>query len=168
MNAFTYAASGVDIDAAEQFVALIKGRVSAAWPQASIGGFAGSLQLQQPTRRIVGCADGSGTMAILAALTDRFEVIGQNAAAMSLIDAYVTGAMPVGLLDVIDVAKLEPRKHIAIIDGLITSCKRAGSCRLIGGETAELPGMFRHEWMVNVNTSILAVPQDNIVTGNVE
>lgn len=170
MSTSAYTASGVDIDASEQFVEMIRSRIGAAWPEAadSIGGFTGSVQLEHPITTISGCSDGCGTLCIVAALADRFDVIGQNAAAMSLVDAYVSGKTPLALLDVIDVAKLIPTKHIAIIDGLIAGCQKAGACRLIGGETAELPDLFRYDWMVNVNTTAIAVPHDGIITGIVE
>lgn len=169
MNASAYAQSGVNIDAGERFVQMIKERIAEAWPydKTGIGGFAGSVGLSMLASRIVGCSDGSGTVAIVAALAERPEVIGNNAAAMSAVDAYVSGAFPVALLDVIDVAKLVPERHIGIIDGLIAACKNAGACRLIGGETAELPDMFRHDWMVNVNTSVIAIPDKTIVNGRV-
>lgn len=169
MNASAYAQSGVNIDAGEQFVQMIRQRINAAWPDAGkeISGFSGRVRIARPTDKISGCADGSGTVAIVAAMMERFDVIGQNAAAMSLVDAYVSGAEPIALLDVIDVAKLVPEKHIGIIDGLITACKRASPCRILGGETAELPDMFRRKWMVNVNTAVNGVPGDQIVTGKV-
>ncbi|MEX0649820.1 MAG: AIR synthase-related protein [Candidatus Andersenbacteria bacterium] len=164
-----YADSGVDIDAGELFVAMLKERIAAAWPEVGkeIGGFAGSVQFPALTNKVRCGADGSGTMAIVAALCDQYEVIGTAAAAMSLVDTYVGGALPVGLLDVIDVGKLVPEKHIRIIDGLIQGCKLAGSARLIGGETAELPDMFRHSWMVNVNTAAIGFPDPCLLTGNI-
>ncbi len=167
--ASAYAKSGVDITAADRFVAMIRERIAKTWPDDSdqIGGFAGEIQLGRQTNKASASADGSGTMAILGALTERYEVIGINAAAMSLQDMYVAGSKPLGLLDVIDVGKLDPEKHIRIIDGLIDGCKHAGTCRLIGGETAELPDMFKHDWMVNVNTMAIGVPDDHVITGNV-
>lgn len=166
----TYVQSGVDIDAGERFVKMIRQRIRRAWPEAvkEIGGFAGSVKFKRSQRRALGGVDGSGTVAILCALTERFGTLGQNAAAMSLTDTYVGGGLPVGLLDILDVATLEPDLHIGIIDGLIAGCKSAGSqCRLIGGETAELPNMFRYNWMVNVNTAAVGEPVRGLVTGNV-
>lgn len=165
-----YAKAGVDMDAGEQFVDLICARVKAAWPDIAknIGGFAGDFQLQYGSAKGVACTDGSGTVAVLCALTGTFDVLGQNAAAMSLVDAYVAGSLPVALLDVIDVAKLNPKHHIGVIDGLITGCKMTDpQCRLIGGETAELPDIFKEQWMLNVNTTAIGIKMPDIVTNNV-
>lgn len=165
-----YKAAGVDIDAGAQFAQMIKERVGQAWPDVSsqIGGFTGTVVLNSPVDRIKAGADGSGTVAILCALLERFDVLGKNAAAMSLVDAYVGGAHPVALLDVIDIGRLVPERHISIIDGLIDACQHTRKqCFLLGGETAELPDMFRYPWIVNVNTTAIAVPDDSIATGNV-
>lgn len=165
-----YTQAGVDIDAGERFVEMIRGRVKKAWPigEKNIGGFAGGFRFGHGCNKGVACTDGSGTVAILCALMNRFNVIGQNAAAMSLVDAYVAGAMPVALLDVLDVAKLDPDQHIGVIDGLIAGCKMVSSgCRLIGGETAELPDMFKEDWMVNVNTTAIGEPLPGLITKNV-
>ena len=156
-----YAVAGVNIDAGEHFVSLIRERIRAAWPEAAqeIGGFAGQFRLGSKYNGMA-CTDGSGTVAILCALTERWNVLGQNAAAMTLVDLFVAGARPNVLLDVLDVAKLNPEKHIGIIDGMIAGCKMANSrCMLIGGETAELPDMFAQPWMVNVNTTAIGTPQ---------
>ena len=153
-----YESAGVNIDAGEHFVQLIRDRIRAAWPETAqeIGGFAGRFAFKKASLGGMAGTDGSGTVAILCALTKRWKMLGQNAAAMSVVDAYVAGARVVGLLDVLDVAKLDPETHIAIIDGLIEGCKLAGpQCRLIGGETAELPDMFAHPWMVNINTTAI-------------
>ncbi|MCE9643325.1 MAG: phosphoribosylformylglycinamidine cyclo-ligase [Candidatus Andersenbacteria bacterium] len=156
-----YESAGVNIDAGEHFVRLIRDRIQAAWPGAEreIGGFAGQFRLGGKYNGMA-CTDGSGTVAILCALTERWETLGQNAAAMTLVDLFVAGARPNALLDVLDVAKLNPEKHIGIIDGMITGCKMADSrCMLIGGETAELPDMFAQSWMVNVNTTAIGTPR---------
>ncbi|HLD26272.1 MAG TPA: AIR synthase-related protein [Candidatus Andersenbacteria bacterium] len=170
MTSSAYAASGVDMNAKAEFVDLIRQRIAAAWPGAGeeIGGFAGTISLSKPTAEITGCTDGTGTMVILAALTERLEVAGNNAAGMSLMDAYAESAHPVGLLDNLYFAKLIPEKHIAIIDGLIAACRRADTCRLIGGETEQLLDMFRQPWMVLVNTAVVAVPDSAIITKQVE
>ena len=170
----TYAASGVDIDAGERFAQMIKERVARAWAQAAeeIGGFAGEVKLSQPVTCFKAGSDGSGTVAILGALTGKLDVVGINAAAISLVDLYVSGAQPVALLDVIDVASLDPDKHIAIVDGLILACRLSSflnrPCVLLGGETAELPDMFKYDWMVNVNTTAIGIPASDIVTHNVQ
>ncbi|NUM25605.1 MAG: phosphoribosylformylglycinamidine cyclo-ligase [Candidatus Buchananbacteria bacterium] len=156
----TYAQAGVDIDAGNSFARMVKGLIAQAWPEAAaeIGGFAGGgiipvLSGVFPSR-VETSTDGTGTKAILAALVEEFSGIGHDAVAMSAVDTYVVGAKPVYLLDNLDVARLEPAKHITIIESVIGACKLAG-CKLVGGETAELPDLFKHPWMFNLNTSVV-------------
>jgi len=158
-----YRTAGVDIDAGELFARMIKERVEKAWPGAGkeIGGFAGGGAIPVGARRIIGSSDGTGTKAILAAAMGMFDGLGQDAVAMSAVDSYVSGARPLYLLDVLDVAHLDPKLHIKIIESIIRGCLLSG-CRLIGGETAELPGMFKSGWMVNLNTSVIAFPDADL------
>jgi len=158
----TYAAAGVDISAGERFARMIKERVAAAWPEAGqeIGGFAGACPVPQGARKFKAGADGTGTKAILAALVEDYSGIGQDAVAMAAVDAYVSGVRPAAILDVLDVAKLDPDKHIGIIDSIIAACQLA-DCQLIGGETAELPDMFKYDWMFNLNVTCIGFPPPN-------
>jgi len=159
----TYKAAGVDIDAADFFVRMIKERVAEAWPEAAreIGGFAGGGSIPVGAKAVRGSTDGTGTKAILAALAEDFSGIGQDAVAMSAVDMYVSGYNPTYLLDSLDVASLKPELHIKIIDSIITACRLA-DCRLIGGETAELPDMFKHPWMFNLNTMAIGFPHSDL------
>lgn len=158
-----YKDAGVDIDAGEFFVQMIRERVRKAWPNAGeeIGGFAGGGPIPAGARRIISSSDGTGTKAILAAAIEMLGGLGQDAAAMSIVDSYVSGARPFYLLDVLDVAKLVPKLHIKIIESIIQGCLLSG-CRLIGGETAELPDMFKSDWMVNLNTTVIAFPDPDL------
>ncbi|MDP3997912.1 MAG: AIR synthase-related protein [Candidatus Andersenbacteria bacterium] len=169
-QASAYAASGVDIDKGALFVKMVKERIAKAWPgrEDAIGGFAGLLQLATPTSILKTCCDGSGTIAILGALTGRFSLIGHNAAAMSLVDAYVASTHPVGLNDVIGTGSLDPERHIGIIDGIINACQYSEDCFIVGGETAEQPGMYKYDWIVDINTFVVGIPDPDIVTGNVQ
>lgn len=155
----TYAAAGVDISAADRFEDMIKERVRHAWPKAAqeIGGFAGGGPIPKGAVVVKGSTDGTGTKAIVAALVDRFDGLGIDAVAMGAVDMYVAGAFPTYLLDTLDVARLDPERHIRIINSVIHGCLAAG-CRLIGGETAELPDLYRYPWMVNVNTTVIGFP----------
>lgn len=155
-TSLTYAVAGVDIDAGERFAQMIKERVAAAWPSAGkeIGGFAGACRIPGRVKTLKAGTDGTGTKAILAALVEDFSGIGQDAVAMAAVDTYVSGVQPAAILDVLDVAKLDPDKHIGIIDSIIAACQLAG-CQLIGGETAELPDMFKHGWMFNLNVTCI-------------
>lgn len=167
-QSMTYADAGVNISAGNSFADMIRERVAGAWPfmGKEIGGFAGSVPLSSPTQSVSGCSDGSGTVAILAAAWKKFHVLGRNGGAMSLVDIYVAGNRPVGLLDVLDVGSLIPHEHIQVIEGLIGACQKA-DCVLMGGETAELPGLYKEPWMVNVNTTAVGVPDTRILSGDV-
>lgn len=152
----TYKAAGVDIKAADRFVAMIKERVAKAWPEAAaeIGGFAGGGKIPFNAKRLVASTDGPGTKIILAAMIEDFSGIGQDVVAMSAVDTYVSGQRPTYLLDSLKVAKLNPELHIEIIKSIIKGCKQAG-CVLVGGETAEMPDLFRYNWMVDVDTFVI-------------
>jgi phosphoribosylaminoimidazole (AIR) synthetase len=118
----TYASAGVDIDAATRFVDMIKERITAAWPEAGgeIGGFAGGGPIPAGAKRFKGGIDGTGTKAILAALTGNLGGIGQDAVAMAVVDAYIeTGTLVSTVWDVLDVASLKPDVHIEVIKSII-------------------------------------------------
>lgn len=168
-GASTYKAAGVDLDAADRFEDMIKERVAATWPDTGgeIGGFAGGGPIPPGATHLKGSTDGTGTKAILAALLGKFDGLGQDAVAMSAVDMYVSGNRPTYLLDTLDVGHLDPDLHIAVIESVIRGCQRAG-CKLIGGETAELPDLFRHPWMVNVNAHAIGFPAEELKFGTVK
>jgi len=161
-TASVYKDAGVDLDAAIDWTDLVKERIAAAWPSddvaEEIGGFAGGGAIPVGAKKFKGGVDGTGTKAIVAALHDNFAGIGQDAVAMATVDTYISGGAVEAVWDILDVAKLDPQKHITIIDSIIEACLLAG-CRLYGGETAELPDMFKHDWMFNLNICALAFPR---------
>ena len=154
-----YKQAGVNVDAGNLFAEMIRERVQRAWIEAenTIGGFAGRGCIPEGASFIDASNDGTGTKIILAALAEKFYGIGQDAVAMGAVDTYVSGSMPKYLLDTLDVAELRPELHIQIIESVIRGCIIAG-CRLIGGETAELPDMFKYPWMVNLNVASIGFP----------
>lgn len=155
----TYASAGVDISAGDRFAEMIKDRVNNAWPEMAkeIGGFAGGGIIPSYAKKVVGSTDGTGTVALLAAIAEKYDTIGFNAVAMGAVDAYVAGARPMYLWDTLNVGKLIPDEHIQIIDSIIAACKKAG-CKLGGGETAELPDMHRYPWVFNVDVAVVGFP----------
>lgn len=159
----TYQMAGVDIDVADCFTQMIRERVEKAWPKGGkeIGRFAGRGEIPLGAKRVNASCDGTGTKIILAAILEMFEGIGQDAVAMSVVDTYVSGSLPLYLLDVLNVGKLNPDVHIKIIESVIQGCLKAG-CRLIGGETAELPGMFKYPWMINLDTFVVGFPNPDM------
>jgi phosphoribosylformylglycinamidine cyclo-ligase len=143
----TYAQAGVDIDAGNRMVELIKPLVRAtARPGADseIGGFGGIFDLKQAGYRdpvLVAATDGVGTKLKVAVETGRHDTIGIDLVAMSVNDLVVQGAEPLFFLDYYACGKLEPELGAAIVAGISIGCREAG-CALIGGETAEMPGVY--------------------------
>jgi phosphoribosylformylglycinamidine cyclo-ligase len=143
----TYAGSGVDIDAGNRMVDLIKPLVKAtARPGADaiIGGFGGLFDLKRAGFAdpvLVAATDGVGTKVKIAIETGIHDTIGIDLVAMSVNDLVVQGAEPLLFLDYFACGKLDPRMGAAVVKGVAEGCKLAG-CALIGGETAEMPGVY--------------------------
>jgi phosphoribosylformylglycinamidine cyclo-ligase len=143
----TYAQAGVDIDAGNRMVDLIKPLVRAtarAGADAEIGGFGGLFDLKRAGFTdpvLVAANDGVGTKVKIAIETGRHDTIGIDLVAMSVNDLVVQGAEPLFFLDYYACAKLEPEIGAAVVAGISIGCREAG-CALIGGETAEMPGLY--------------------------
>ncbi len=143
----TYAQAGVDIDAGNRMVALIKPLVRAtarAGAEAEIGGFGGIFDLKRAGFAdpvLVAATDGVGTKIKIAIEAHRHDTIGIDLVAMSVNDLVVQGAEPLFFLDYFACGKLEPELGATVVAGIADGCRRAG-CALIGGETAEMPGLY--------------------------
>jgi phosphoribosylformylglycinamidine cyclo-ligase len=143
----TYAASGVDIDAGNRMVQLIKPLVKATarrGADAEIGGFGGVFDLRRAGFRgplLVAGTDGVGTKVKVAIETGLHGTIGVDLVAMSVNDLVVQGAEPLFFLDYFACGKLDPKTGTAVVAGIAEGCRQAG-CALIGGETAEMPGVY--------------------------
>jgi phosphoribosylformylglycinamidine cyclo-ligase len=146
-KALTYAQSGVDIDAGNRMVELIKPLVKAtARPGAGaeIGGFGGVFDLKRAGFKdpvLVAANDGVGTKVKIAIETGLHATIGIDLVAMSVNDLVVQGAEPLFFLDYFATGKLDPKIGAAVVKGIAEGCRQAG-CALIGGETAEMPGVY--------------------------
>jgi phosphoribosylformylglycinamidine cyclo-ligase len=144
----TYAQAGVDIDAGNRMVELIKPLVRAtarAGSDAEIGGFGGLFDLKPLGFKdpvLVAANDGVGTKVKIAIETGVHSTIGIDLVAMSVNDLVVQGAEPLFFLDYYACGKLHPETGAAVVAGISDGCKQAG-CALIGGETAEMPGLYQ-------------------------
>src|SRR4030081_632269 len=145
-NGLTYADSGVDIDAGNRLVDLIKPMVRAtARAGAEIGGFGGLFDLKAAGFKdpvLVAATDGVGTKVKIAIETGLHGGIGIDLVAMSVNDLVVQGAEPLFFLDYFACGKLDPEAAAAIVAGVAEGCRESG-CALIGGETAEKPGLYK-------------------------
>src|SRR3979490_1932511 len=147
-NGLTYADSGVDIDAGNRLVDLIKPMVRAtarAGADAEIGGFGGLFDLKAAGFKdpvLVAATDGVGTKVKIAIETGLHGGIGVDLVAMSVNDLVVQGAEPLFFLDYFACGKLDPEAAAAIVAGVAEGCRESG-CALIGGETAEMPGLYK-------------------------
>ena len=147
-SGLTYAEAGVDIDAGNRMVELIKPLVRATARRGAdgeIGGFGGIFDLKSAGFSdpvLVASTDGVGTKVKIACETGRHDSIGIDLVAMSVNDLVVQGAEPLFFLDYFACSKLEPEIGAAVIGGVAEGCRMAG-CALIGGETAEMPGIYQ-------------------------
>jgi phosphoribosylformylglycinamidine cyclo-ligase len=141
----SYRAAGVDIDAGNEAVRRIKALVARTRRREQlddIGGFAGMFSLPEVRDPVlVSCTDGVGTKLLVAIAMDRHDTVGIDLVAMNVNDLLCTGAEPLLVLDYIATASLQPQKIEAIVAGIVEGCVQAG-CALLGGETAEMPGMY--------------------------
>ncbi len=146
MSSISYKDAGVDIDAGDALVERIKPHARRTMrPEvlAGIGGFGALIEISKKYKEpvLVSGTDGVGTKLKLAFTLDRHDTIGIDLVAMSVNDILVSGAEPIFFLDYFATGKLALDTAEAVIAGIAKGCEQAG-CALIGGETAEMPGMY--------------------------
>ncbi|WDP89044.1 MAG: phosphoribosylformylglycinamidine cyclo-ligase [Desulfobacter sp.] len=170
-DSLTYADSGVDIDKANQLVDRIKD-IAKSTPRSGvmgeIGGFGGlfSLNLSNISNPVlVSSTDGVGTKLKIAFQMDKHDTIGIDLVAMCVNDIIVQGAKPLFFLDYLAVGALDNSVAEQIIKGIADGCTQAG-CALIGGETAEMPGMYQEGEYDLSGFSVGIVDNDKIIDGS--
>lgn len=144
----SYRAAGVDIEAGDRAVELMKSQVKRTdRPEVlgGLGGFAGLFRLdlsRYPEPVLASSTDGVGTKLAIAQAADRHDTVGIDLVAMVVDDLVVVGAEPLFMTDYIAIGRVVPEKIAAIVGGVAEGCVQAG-CTLLGGETAEHPGVMR-------------------------
>ncbi len=167
----SYAAAGVDIEAGYKGVQLMKKHVARTMIPgvvSGIGGFGGLFApdlsgMKEPV--FVSGTDGVGTKIRLAQLMDRHDTIGIDCVAMCVNDIICCGARPLFFLDYIAIGKNEPEKVAAIVSGVAEGCVQSG-CALIGGETAEHPGLMAPEDYDLAGFAVGVVDREKIIDGS--
>lgn len=138
-----YRLAGVDVEAAARAVDLIRDLAAGATRAEvveGIGGFAGLFRMGEG-RYLAAAADGVGTKLEVARMAGRLSTVGIDLVAMCADDVVCTGAEPLFFLDYLAVARVVPEEVAAVVEGIAEGCRRAG-CALLGGETAEHPGVM--------------------------
>jgi phosphoribosylformylglycinamidine cyclo-ligase len=167
----SYKDAGVDIDKANLFVESIKPLVKSTSRKevmAGLGGFGGLFHLDTGKIKnpvLVSSTDGVGTKLKIAQMTNRHDTIGIDLVAMCANDVVVQGAEPLFFLDYISVGKLDVKKEIQIVSGIVKGCQEAG-CALIGGETAEMPGLYRDEEYDLAGFCVGVVEAERLIDGS--
>ncbi len=166
----SYEASGVNLEAGYEVVSRIKKHVASTnrpGVMGNIGAFGGmfdlaSLGYKEPI--LVSGTDGVGTKLKIAFAVDKHDTIGIDAVAMCVNDVLAQGAEPLFFLDYVAVGKNEPAVVEAIVSGVAEGCRQAG-CALIGGETAEMPGMYQPGDYDIAGFTVGAVDRANLIDG---
>ena len=167
----TYKKAGVDIDAGNEFVRLIKPLTEATKREGvlgGIGGFGGLFQLDTKRYKdpvLVSGTDGVGTKLKLAFMMNKHDTIGIDLVAMCVNDIVVCGAEPLFFLDYLATGKLVPAMMVDVMKGISEGCRSAG-CALIGGETAEMPAMYQDSEYDLAGFAVGVVERAGIIDGS--
>nr|WP_106781429.1 phosphoribosylformylglycinamidine cyclo-ligase [Lysinibacillus timonensis] len=165
-----YEQAGVNIEAGYEAVKRMKShveRTNRLGVMGTFGGFGGmfdlsSLNLKQPV--LISGTDGVGTKLKLAFMVNKHDTIGVDCVAMCVNDIVAQGAEPLYFLDYVAVGKAEPTKIEQIVKGVADGCVQAGAA-LIGGETAEMPGLYEEEEYDLAGFAVGATEKSNVITG---
>ncbi len=166
----TYKKAGVDIDAGNEFVRLIKPLVERTKREGvlgGIGGFGGLFQLDTKKYKnpvLISGTDGVGTKLKITFMMDRHDTIGIDLVAMCVNDIIVSGAEPLFFLDYIATGRLHPPTFVEVVKGITEGCRLSG-CALLGGETAEMPSLYQDAEYDLAGFAVGVVERDKIIDG---
>jgi len=165
-----YTTAGVDVAAGERAVELLRAAVaSTARPEvmAGLGGFGAAFAMPAGYRNpvFVSSTDGVGTKTAIATALGRHDTIGIDLVAMCVDDVVCSGAEPLFFLDYVAVGRLDPEEVAAVVDGIAVGCRAAG-CALIGGETAEHPGVMAPDAFDLAGFCVGIVERDRLLDGS--
>ena len=169
-NKNAYAQSGVDVEAGYEVVERIKkhvARTERAGVLGALGGFGGMFDLSKTGVKepvLISGTDGVGTKLMLAIKYDKHDTIGQDCVAMCVNDIIAAGAEPLYFLDYVATGKNEPAKLEQVVAGVAEGCVQAGAA-LIGGETAEMPGMYGEDDYDLAGFAVGIVEKSRLITG---
>jgi phosphoribosylformylglycinamidine cyclo-ligase len=158
----TYEAAGVSLAAAEAVVERLRGAVESTGAS-GFGGFAGLYPLDE-RRLLAASTDGVGSKLVLSRRAGRLHDAGRDLAAHCIGDVITTGAEPLFLLDYVAAHELDLEQVAELVEGAAEVCREAG-CALIGGETAELPGVYRAEELDFAGACVGIVERDRLIDG---
>ncbi len=166
-HAISYASAGVNIEAGDRAVELFKPlarRATRPEVRGGLGGFAGLFAMRHGYREplLAASTDGVGTKLAVAQAMDKHDTVGLDLVAMVVDDLVVCGAEPLFLQDYIAVGRVVPERLSAIVAGIAEGCVRAG-CALLGGETAEHPGLMEPDHYDLSATGVGVVEADNVL-----
>ncbi|HKX76732.1 MAG TPA: phosphoribosylformylglycinamidine cyclo-ligase [Acidimicrobiia bacterium] len=163
----SYRAAGVDLEGADRHVAQIAKPVTATWDESVVGGFGGFAAgvalppgLSDPVLMLT--TDGVGTKLELARQAGRWEGVGFDLVAMVVDDLAAAGARPLGVVDYMAVGALRPERDTVIVESIAEACRLAG-CPLLGGETAEHPGVMAPDQVDLAATALGVVERDAVL-----
>lgn len=165
-----YKNAGVDIDAGNEAVAKIKNHASKTFRKevmTGLGGFGSLFALENKYKKpiLVSGTDGVGTKLKIAFAMNKHDTVGIDLVAMCVNDILVQGAEPLFFLDYIATGELKPNQVEEIVRGISDGCLQA-NCSLIGGETAEMPGMYQHEEYDLAGFAVGIVDEEQLIDGS--
>ena len=162
-SAKTYDEAGVSLATADAIVERLRAAVESTGAR-NFGAFAGLYPLDE-TRVLVASTDSVGSKLMLSRRAGRLRWAGMDLAAHCINDVLCTGAEPVFFLDYVAAARIDPEQVVELVEGAAEVCRRAG-CVIVGGETAELPGIYRDAELDFAGTCVGLVERDDLIDGS--